>query len=109
MKRIAVALASVVALMGVFAPAASANHSWGSFHWARTSNPFPLGLDNNLTTAEWQEIAGESSGKWSESAVIDTPLSGPQSDNKRCKPTSGRVEVCNGRYGSTGWLGLAQV
>ena len=94
---------------GLFAPAASATHSWGSFHWARSSNPFALGLDNNLTTPEWQAIAKESSSKWSESAVIDTPLSEPRSDNKRCKPTSGRVEVCNGRYGSTGWLGLAQV
>ena len=28
---------------------------------------------------------------------------------KRCKAVSGRVEVCNARYGRNGWLGLAQI
>jgi len=27
----------------------------------------------------------------------------------QCNPTSGRVEVCNAAYGSTGWLGVAQI
>jgi len=28
---------------------------------------------------------------------------------RSCRPTTGRVEVCNARYGNTGWLGVAQV
>ena len=26
-----------------------------------------------------------------------------------CKPTVGRIEVCNGNYGNNGWLGIAQI
>lgn len=28
---------------------------------------------------------------------------------KNCKPTTGRVEVCNSAYGRNGWLGIAQI
>ena len=28
---------------------------------------------------------------------------------RQCKPTAGRLEVCNERYGNTGWLGIAQI
>ena len=30
-------------------------------------------------------------------------------DPRRCRPTAGRVEVCNGTYGVNGWLGIAQI
>ena len=29
--------------------------------------------------------------------------------NKRCSAVAGTVQVCNGRYGNNGWLGLAQI
>jgi len=32
-----------------------------------------------------------------------------QANPKNCRPTSGRVEVCNAKYGNNGWLGLAQI
>src|SRR5215216_6945486 len=32
-----------------------------------------------------------------------------QAKSKNCRPTSGRVEVCNGAYGNNGWLGIAQI
>lgn len=28
---------------------------------------------------------------------------------RRCKPSSGRIEVCNDKYGKNGWLGIAQI
>jgi len=28
---------------------------------------------------------------------------------RNCRPTSGRIEVCNATYGNTGWLGIAQI
>ena len=31
------------------APAALANHSWGGYHWARTSNPFTVKLGDNVS------------------------------------------------------------
>jgi hypothetical protein len=27
----------------------------------------------------------------------------------KCRPSAGRVEVCNGNYGDNGWLGFAQI
>ena len=98
-------------LLGASASPAAADHSWGdpAYHWARTVNPFTLQLDNNLTTPEWQAIGTRMSADWSASSVMDTPLGAPQTDNKRCKASSGRVEVCNGKYGFNGWLGVAQI
>jgi hypothetical protein len=42
------ALAVLLAL-AAFSPAAQANHSWGKYHWARTSNPFTLQLADNVS------------------------------------------------------------
>ena len=43
MKKL-VALAVVATTFAGFVGAATANHSWGNYHWARTSNPFTLKL-----------------------------------------------------------------
>lgn len=86
---------------------ASANHSWNGYHWARTKNPFTLKLGNNLSSV-WQPYLSTTSSDWSQSSVLDTTIVGGQS-TRRCRATSGRVEVCNAAYGSTGWLGLASI
>jgi hypothetical protein len=36
-------------------------------------------------------------------------VTGGAGTQKRCKATSGRVEVCNSTYGNNGWLGIAQI
>ncbi len=100
---------ATVACFGGFTQVAAASHSWSTHHWARAATPFTLQLDNNLTTTQWQQIGGLSSVDWTTSSVMDAPLGDPKTDNKRCKPSSGRVETCNGKYGYNGWLGLAQV
>jgi len=33
------------------ASTASATHSWGGYHWARTANPFTIKLGNNVSGA----------------------------------------------------------
>ena len=86
----------------------SANHSWGGYHWARTSNPFTLKLGDNLSGA-WDPYLGTTSSDWSVSDVLDTTIVPGQAKSKNCRPTSGRVEVCNATYGSNGWLGVAQI
>ncbi len=85
----------------------SANHSWGSYHWARTSNPFTLQLGDNLTS-NWDTHLSTASGDWSTSSVLDTVIVAGQG-GKTCKATTGRVEVCNKTYGRNGWLGIAQI
>src|SRR5437870_6794100 len=97
---------AVLALLASAAPA-SANHSWGGYHWARTSNPYTLKLGDSVSPA-WDAYLGDASYDWSRSSKLDTTII-PGSGRKNCRPTNGRVEVCASRYGSTGWLGVAQI
>ena len=107
MRKI-VALAVVVTTFASFVGAATASHSWGNYHWARASNPFTLKLGDNVTSS-WDAYLATTSSDWSKSTVLDTTIVAGGSSNKRCRPTSGRVEVCNGTYGNNGWLGVAQI
>ncbi|KKT42539.1 hypothetical protein A2W54_01220 [Candidatus Giovannonibacteria bacterium RIFCSPHIGHO2_02_43_13] len=99
--------ASVLATVGL-ALVTGATHSWGGYHWARTANPFTLKLGDNVSGA-WDSYLGTSSADWSESAVLDTTIVAGGTDPRRCKPTLGRVEVCNSKYGKNGWLGIAGI
>jgi hypothetical protein len=88
--------------------AASANHSWNGYHWARTRNPFTVPLGDNLSPS-WKPYLTTISSDWSKSTVLDTTIVAGRSTSSRCSATSGRVEVCNGNYGQNGWLGLASI
>jgi hypothetical protein len=101
------ALAALVTLVA-FSPSAQANHSWNGYHWARTSNPFTLKLGDNVTLA-WDSYLRTTATDWSTSSVLDTTIVAGKTNRSNCRPTSGRVEVCNYTYGANGWLGLAQV
>ena len=95
--------------VGALASVAYANHSWGGYHWARTSNPFTLKLGDNVTSA-WDAYLAGASADWSQSNVLDTTIvDGGVKSPKNCRPTAGRIEVCNAKYGNNGWLGLAQI
>jgi hypothetical protein len=99
---------AVLLALATFSPAAQANHSWGKYHWARTSNPFTLTLGDNVSST-WDSYLGTTSTDWSASSVLDTRVVPSQKDPTTCRPTSGRVEVCNAAYGQNGWLGVAQI
>ncbi len=108
-KFFAISAAMVAILtIGVFTSTASATHAWGNYHWARQSNPFTLKLGNNLTPS-WQPYLVTTSNDWSASSVLDTVVVPGTKNPKTCKPTTGRVEVCNAKYGNNGWLGIAQI
>jgi len=107
-KRLLTILIASAAFSAVLASPAMASHSWGGYHWARTSNPFTLKVGNNLSTADWKSHLGTASTDWTKSAVMDlSTVAG--SSNKRCSMTAGTVQVCNGKYGNNGWLGLATI
>jgi hypothetical protein len=112
MRLLAVATAAaIVAVIAVIAPIspAQANHSWGNYHWARTSNPFTLRLDRNLTST-WYSYLNEASSDWTQSNVLNTTVAtGSFGSRASCTPATGRVEVCNYTYGNTGWLGIASI
>src|SRR3972149_2805155 len=90
------------------AASALAAHSWGSYHWARTASPFTLKLGDNVNST-WDASVATASADWSLSSVLDTTIVAGGTRPKNCRPTAGRVEVCNALYGKNGWLGIAQI
>jgi hypothetical protein len=101
------AVAAALTSFAVAAPA-GASHSWGGYHWARTSNPFTLQLGDNVDS-RWDASLALASSDWSASSVLDTVIVAGQANPKNCRAVAGRVEVCNSKYGSTGWLGIASI
>lgn len=94
--------------LAAFSINATANHSWAGYHWASKSSPFTLSLGDNLSSA-WKPYLNTTSYDWKLSSVLDTVVVAGKTNPATCAPVKGRVEVCNAAYGSTGWLGIAQV
>jgi hypothetical protein len=93
-------VAIVLVAVGAFPLNVSATHSWGGYHWARTSNPFTVQLGNNLS-GTWYPHLEITSADWSASSVLDTMIVAGATTGRKCRPTVGRVEVCNASYGKT--------
>jgi len=107
-RRWMVFAAGLVAV-GLLVNVASATHSWGGYHWARTSNPFTLKLGDNLTTADWKSHLAQTSQDWnSGNTPLITAIVAGQS-NRNCRMIAGTTQVCNAGYGFNGWLGLATI
>jgi len=103
-----VSLGTMIAF-GLVAAVAQADHSWGNYHWGRNANPFTLKLGDNVSSI-WDPYLVEASNDWDTSAVLNTMVvAGNAGNPKRCRAVSGRVEVCNSKYGFNGWLGVASI
>ncbi|HUS05841.1 MAG TPA: hypothetical protein VMZ52_06085, partial [Bryobacteraceae bacterium] len=120
-KRRSVFLAAGVLAVGVLVNVASATHSWGGYHWARTANPFTLKLGDNTTSSDWSSHLAQTSKDWN-AGTIQNPLTPsipppspvitavvPGQSTKRCSMVAGTTQVCNANYGFNGWLGLATI
>jgi hypothetical protein len=113
-------LYAAVLLVGLGAAGlASASHSWGGYHWARTANTFTLKLGDNVGT-NWASYLASASSEWSAdpavlysgsglTKVLGTTIVAGTTNSKNCKATAGMVQVCNSTYGNNGWLGIAQI
>ncbi|MCZ3388103.1 MAG: hypothetical protein LH645_03065 [Actinomycetia bacterium] len=107
LKLLAALLAA--GLVAVLSPGiASANHSWGGYHWARTSNPFTLKLSDNVTST-WDSSLASTSSDWTASSVLNTTIVPGSANPRNCKAPLGQVSVCNAAYGNNGWLGIASI
>jgi hypothetical protein len=84
------------------------SHSWGGYHWARTSNPFTLKVGDNVRS-NWDTYLRTTNSDWSQSTVLDLTTVPGAAKGRNCRPSAGRVEVCNAAYGNNGWLGIAQI
>jgi len=108
-RRRLLAIGLVTALVAASPAAVSASHSWGSYHWARTANPFTLQVVDSVTPA-WDSSFDTTIVDWSKSSVLNLfEQAGTTPKGKTCKAISGRVNVCNNTYGNNGWLGVATI
>jgi hypothetical protein len=104
-------LSLAVLLVLSFAVPTFADHSWGNYHWARTTKTFDLKVvDSN--TSDWQSMYGSALTDWSRYSQPN--LISEQGDEsararKRCVMITGKIHSCNASYGFNGWLGLASI
>ena len=90
-----------------------AEHSWGSYHWARTTtDSFKLTVVNS-TTSDWAIMYVPTAlADWSTSGVVVMVAENGSTSGKvrrQCKAPSGKVRICNSKYGQNGWLGVAGI
>jgi hypothetical protein len=98
---------TLLLLMAAVPGMVNADHAWGNYHWARSSNPVSLELGDNVSST-WDSHLALATADWDKSTVLALTVAGGAAKG-RCQPTEGRIEVCNDFYGSNGWLGLAQI
>jgi hypothetical protein len=111
MKAKHLLLGAAVSCVGLMSVSAYATHSWGSYHWERSSNPLNLTIINS-TTSDWDTEVGMAISDWNESSVLNlTEVDGNTSNKTRrqCNGGNGTVRICNLAYGNTGWLGIAGI
>lgn len=107
------ALASAALLVAV---PLLANHGWNDYHWSSGGGELtvPVGdnvssvWDSYLRVAVYGDAAAQKPG-WNKSAHIEGEVVAGMTNPKSCRPVAGRIEVCSGAYGQTGWLGVAQI
>jgi len=107
--KILLGVSSALALC--LAPTTFADHTWGSYHWARQSDSFTLQVVDSVTDVWWTEL-DEALTKWAVAESIDLQITESQTDETtrmNCPMVQGKARVCSGDYGTTGWLGLATV
>ncbi|MBH0201136.1 MAG: hypothetical protein HP496_02250 [Nitrospira sp.] len=112
---------------------AAADHSWSTYHWARTTDTFIVPVGDNTTSLSWHTtledvISDWFSGKgsnvdkdYTNSTVCPTSGSSPCISvivkpqkatgvaGNNCGAVQGTTQVCNKTYGANGWLGLATI
>ena len=88
---------------------AMATHSWGSYHWGRTSNPLKLNVVDAVTS-QWDGHLTTAIGDWQITNYLSlTKEAGSGVNAKKCTAITGKVLVCNAAYGQRGWLGIATI
>jgi hypothetical protein len=107
MSRVAaVAAVSVIAL----AVPASANHSWGGYHWAGNGTNITLKV-NKAVDSRWTSYVNTAISQWDQSSELTlVNQNAPAGTSaKKCSPIAGQILVCNSAYGQRGWLGIASI
>jgi hypothetical protein len=108
-RRQALVIGLVTSVLFAIPAVTAASHAWGSYHWARAANPLMLQVVDNVT-GTWDTHLDVAIVDWDDSSVLTlVEVAGVGTNGKTCKAINGKVNVCNGLYGNTGWLGVAQI
>jgi hypothetical protein len=83
----------------------------------RSHSPF-----DDYVSSPWKTYLSGAAGDWGQKGTFTdiygsftanspvTPIVNPnQGADRKCRPISGQVKVCDSTYGNNGWLGIAQV
>ena len=98
-----------IALVVVPATVSIAGTSAANYHWARTQSRFRLEVGDNVS-GNWDRLLRRTLADWNKNDTATLNKVSGRTDPKKCRPVTGRVEVCNGNYGTgTGWLGLTRL
>jgi hypothetical protein len=106
MRRVALAAGTAVLAL----TPASANHSWGGYHWA-TTGELTVTVVRSITP-QWTASVNGAVSDWEKSRKVSlTVADGASTDleRKRCQPIAGKIRVCNAAYGQRPWIGLATI
>jgi hypothetical protein len=106
MKRAKWLIAAATAV-GAVVPA-SANHSWGGYHWAGDGNNVTIKV-NKAITSQWTTSVNDSISDWNASNELTLNGVTASANAKKCSPIAGQILVCNAAYGQRGWLGIASI
>jgi hypothetical protein len=120
MKKLGLAVVVTSAVLATAAPAFG-SHSWSGYHWARTANPFGLTFNDYVTTP-WKSYLNSAASDWGAKGTVtdyygsytaNSPVTTSVRPNlgtdRKCRPLSGQVKVCDAAYGNNGWLGVASI
>jgi hypothetical protein len=97
-----------IVLAGVAATPVIASHSWGTYHWKRTTAELTVPVGDNVDS-RWDSYLVQANADWNKSTVINSPLVAGSTNPKNCRGVAGTIQVCNSSYGYTGWLGIASI
>lgn len=89
-------------------PFSSHAQKWGDYHWGRTQNPFVAILNDNVGRT-WDSSLDMAIKNWSTSAMFDMQKAAGTVNPIQCPIESGKIQVCNAKYGQTGWYGLTNI
>ena len=103
-----IAMMAVVVAVLLLPIMASANNSWGNYHWASLESPLPLSLGDNVSS-KWDGALTQANSDWNASEVLNNSVDPGRTNPRKCNPGDGLVEICNAKYGFNGWLGIAGI
>ncbi len=100
--------AAIAAPLLALAVPALASHAWSTYHWKRTTAQLTVSVGDNVSS-QWDTYLQTAVADWNQSTVIQSPLVPGSTNPKNCRAVAGTIQVCNGRYGNNGWLGIATI